>query len=341
MQDQAISIERQHQHLVKVSRTFALTIPLLPEDIADQVSNAYLLCRIADTVEDDPKAEVESKAIWLKNFAEFCAEGFADEMQLLSLSTKAIDLVQEGAKEDEPSLIKEMLPVVLRTRSFAPAVRRILSRGVSILSYGMAKSLSGYSIKTLNDVDEYCYSVAGVVGELLACLFARTDQRINREELLNLSVSFGEGLQLTNILKDRKKDYLRGVSYLPSDANTQEGFAHYIALTKGHLDNALDFILHLPSAQLGIRRFCLLNICMAEATLKLMHLNPDGRDKISRRYVKALFMICKLCAKNNVLTKMLYAFVGLGLRGKRSDPMALRRRVSKWDKATFDILIEE
>ena len=55
MQDQAITSERQHQHLIKVSRTFALTIPLLPKEIADQISNAYLLCRIADTVEDDPK----------------------------------------------------------------------------------------------------------------------------------------------------------------------------------------------------------------------------------------------------------------------------------------------
>ena len=341
MQEQAISVERQHQHLLKVSRTFALTIPLLPPEIADQVSNAYLLCRIADTVEDDPKAIVESKATWLKSFAEFCAEGFADEMQLMTLASRALDIVAQGAKEDELSLIKEMIPVILRTRTYVPAVRRILSRGVAILSYGMAKSLQGYSIQNLHDVDEYCYSVAGVVGELLACLFARTDQRIDKDHLLNLSVSFGEGLQLTNILKDRLEDASRGASFLPNDVSTDEGFAHYVAVTKGHLDDALDFIVHIPTSQLGIRRFCLLNICMAEATVKLLHAKAGGKEKISRRLVKFLYLLCLCCAKNNILTKMLYAFVGLGLKGERCDPQALRRRVSKWDKETFDILIEE
>lgn len=341
MQEQAISVDRQHQHLLKVSRTFALTIPLLPSDIADQVSNAYLLCRIADTVEDDPKASAESKAAWLKNFADFCAEGFADEMQLMTLASKAVGLVADGAKDDELVLIKEMIPVILRTRTYVPAVRRILARGVAILSYGMAKSLNGYRIDNLCDVDEYCYSVAGVVGELLACLFARTDQRIDKEHLLNLSVSFGEGLQLTNILKDRLEDASRGVSFLPLDASSDEGFARYVAVTKGHLDNALDFIVHIPTSQVGIRRFCLLNICMAEATVKLLHAKAVTKEKISRRFVKILYLLCLGCAKNNILTKMLYAFIGRGLKSECCDPQALRRRVSKWDKATFDILIEE
>src|SRR5438270_5262330 len=44
----------QDQVLPHVSRTFALTIPQLPEALRVPVTNAYLLCRIADTIEDEP-----------------------------------------------------------------------------------------------------------------------------------------------------------------------------------------------------------------------------------------------------------------------------------------------
>ena len=53
--DSGISDENyQDQILPHVSRTFALTIPQLPESLRVAVTNAYLLCRIADTIEDEP-----------------------------------------------------------------------------------------------------------------------------------------------------------------------------------------------------------------------------------------------------------------------------------------------
>ena len=56
----------QAELLAKVSRTFALTIPQLPAPLADWVGNAYLLCRIADTIEDEPALSCEEKAcFWM------------------------------------------------------------------------------------------------------------------------------------------------------------------------------------------------------------------------------------------------------------------------------------
>ena len=81
---QAMSLEKQQDHLQKVSRTFALTIPLLPPDLRDYVGNAYLLCRIADTIEDDPKADAVKKAVWLKDFAFLAFNGFQNEALLIS-----------------------------------------------------------------------------------------------------------------------------------------------------------------------------------------------------------------------------------------------------------------
>lgn len=189
MQQTQIDFEKQQEHLKNVSRTFALTIPMLPESLIDYISNAYLLCRIADTVEDDPIAPTKQKIAWLVSFAQFCSNDFSDDMQLLSLHKQAVELVQKGSKTTEFELIKDMQGVITRTRSFPRKVQMILSKGVSILSYGMAQSLQGLNIKDVDDVDKYCYYVAGVVGELLAALFCEYNHTIDKHALMILSVS--------------------------------------------------------------------------------------------------------------------------------------------------------
>ena len=108
MQQTQIDFEKQQEHLKNVSRTFALTIPMLPESLIDYISNAYLLCRIADTVEDDPIAPTKQKIAWLVSFAQFCSNDFSDDMQLLSLHKQAVELVQKGSKTTEFELIKDI-----------------------------------------------------------------------------------------------------------------------------------------------------------------------------------------------------------------------------------------
>ncbi len=336
-----INFITQQEHLKNVSRTFALTIPLLPEPLIDYVSNAYLLCRIADTIEDDPIADREKKIFWLKSFATFCSNDFLDEMSLLTLHKQALDLVREGAVKAEYRLMEDMLPVIQRTRSFPTKIRAILSRGVSILSYGMSRSLEGVKVNCDDDVDRYCYFVAGVVGELLAALFAEHNRLIDKKELMNLSVSFGEGLQLTNILKDRNVDKTRGASFLPEGdpAAPDEVVTKYISICQGHLDDALSFILKIPKEEYGMRLFCLLNILMATATLKLISKTPDSEKslKITRNKVKILYIMSKLVAHNNLFTRILFSMVSHGVNRIKRDPKALRDKVSCWEKQIFFI----
>src|SRR5690606_37444391 len=49
-----LQADRRYQEsaLIGVSRSFAFTIPELPQALRPAVINAYLLCRIADTIED-------------------------------------------------------------------------------------------------------------------------------------------------------------------------------------------------------------------------------------------------------------------------------------------------
>ena len=336
-----IDFSSQQEHLKNVSRTFALTIPMLPDALVDYISNAYLLCRIADTVEDDPKAAVDKKISWLKSFSLFCKEGFNDEMELLKLHKQAVDLVHDGAVEKEFDLISDMPAVVKRTLTYPVKIKNILSRGVSILSLGMSRSLEGTEIKDLNDVDHYCYYVAGVVGELLAALFYEHNHDIDRKELMALSVSFGEGLQLTNILKDRLVDKERDACFLPiakDGSNAADVSREYISICQGHLDDALSFILMIPTKESGIRLFCLLNIAMATATLKLLSEADVAKDrnvKISRRTVKILYILSKMVVKNNILTRMFFSYISRGVKRVKRDPHELRSRVSCWERLPF------
>ena len=334
MQLTQIQFDRQQEHLAKVSRTFALTIPLLPTELIDYISNAYLLCRIADTIEDDPKALVKQKIAWLNSFATFCKNEFSDDMQLLSLHKTAIELVETSAKPCEFDLMQDMLGVISRTRTFPKRIKQILANGVCILSFGMAKSLQGHEIKNLDDVDSYCYYVAGIVGEILALLFYEQDKTIDKQKLLNLSVSFGEGLQLTNILKDRYEDSLRNVSFLPIEKDDAKASLEYIEICQGHLQDAINFITSVPRKNTGIRIFCLLNVLMATATLKrIKTVDICGlqKVKISRNQVKFLYIWSRLIAKSNLLVKLTFNVLGLGVKKIKRDPIELRNKVSCWE----------
>ncbi len=328
-----LSFAEQDAHLQKVSRTFALTIPMFPHFLTDCVANAYLLCRIADTVEDDPLCTKEQKVAWLTAFGSYCADNFRDEQQLKSLHQQGCDLVRKGAKPAELELFEELPAVVARTLSFPEVYTQIIARGVAILCLGMAESVAGRAISTLDDVDHYCYSVAGVVGETLACLFAAYDRKINKTEHITLSVSFGEGLQLTNILKDRFTDQTRNAYFLPKECfSDEQELLHYLALTQGHLEDSLSYIKTIPQRDAGIRQFCLLNIVMASATLQVILKNPQEQQaKITHQQVKKLYILCKLCAWSNWLTTWLFRSVSQGLPHEQRDPKALRAKVSHWD----------
>ena len=60
--------ELQSHLLLGVSRTFALTIPQLPETLERAIGNGYLLCRIVDTIEDDPNLALDDKRVYFEHF---------------------------------------------------------------------------------------------------------------------------------------------------------------------------------------------------------------------------------------------------------------------------------
>ena len=334
----------QEEILQGVSRTFALTIPQLPGSLRNVVSNAYLLCRITDTIEDEPALSLEQKQIFSERFIEVVAgrepaQPFADELgALLSSSTTTT----------EHDLIANTARVIRITNRFRETQRKALERCVRIMSRGMAEFQQTACLDGLNDLphlDRYCYHVAGVVGEMLTELFCDYSEEIveRREQLLALAVSFGQGLQMTNILKDIWDDQRRGVCWLPRDIFVAAGFDlrslssgqtgpgfvkglhELLAVARHHLANALEFIMIIPSSETGIRRHCLWALGMAVLTLRRIHAKPQFKNgqevKITRRSVWAVTAVTSILVRSNMALRFLFKLLIRGLPKSGPSPL--------------------
>lgn len=321
--------ELQAMLLEGVSRTFALTIPQLPAELYPAVANAYLLCRIVDTIEDEVSLNTEQKKYFCSSFIDIVktgnnAEAFAKELA---------PLLSEQTIPAEHTLIELTSRVIEITHSFEADQISALACCVETMAKGMPvfQALDLHAgVSTMADMDDYCYYVAGCVGEMLAKLFCHYSADINthKEELLKLSVSFGQGLQMTNILKDIWDDAKRGVCWLPQDIFTETGFdlknltpetndenfrkglEHLISIAHQHLNNALKYTQLLPAHETGIRNFCLWALGMSVLTLKNIKNNLDFNDsnqvKITRKDVKTTVLVCKLTARSNTFLSLLF-----------------------------------
>ncbi len=319
--------------LQDVSRTFALTIPELPAALREVVGNGYLLCRIVDTIEDDPGLSSVQKRHFCTFFAEVVARR-ADAVQF----AHSLDLVLASTvPKAERLLVRETARVIAIGDGFTTTQRQALETCVAIMADGMAefqerKDPAG--LPTLADMDRYCYCVAGVVGELLTRLFCEYSPQIRRHEdrLMALAVSFGQTLQMTNILKDIWEDRRRGACWLPRDVFARHGFdlagleqgpddprfheglGELIDVARTHACRALDYVLLLPRAEAGLRNFCLWALGMAVLTLRKIDKRRDfrsGQDvKITRRSVKATVAVSRVSAGHNALLRILFTLSG-------------------------------
>lgn len=328
-------LEFQRNILPGVSRTFALTIPVLPPRLADVVANAYLLCRLADTIEDDVGLSDELKSQFHERFVRIVEGAEAPE----PFAAELAPLLAPVTLEDERVLVENTARVIRVAESFSAGERAALTRCVRIMCTGMpqfqrSRSLSG--LADLPALDNYCYYVAGVVGEMLTDLFCFHSERINanRARMMSLAVSFGQGLQMTNILKDiwddRKGDTcwlprsvfgddfdLRSLEESHDSPAFREGLFELIGVAHAHLRNALDYTCLIPKNEVGIRRFCLWAIGLAVLTLRKIHRNPDFTDssqvKVSRRSVKATVVSTNLTMMSNRALRMIFDTAADGL----------------------------
>lgn len=319
----------QSAMLQGVSRTFALTIPQLPAALCRVVANAYLLCRIVDTIEDEPALSAAQKNHFCQQFLKV----LSDEKNAERFSLQLGALLSSQTIPAEHELIRNIPRVVRITRSFSEPQRQALQRCVSTMAEGMGQfQLRGdrHGLQSLEDLNLYCYYVAGVVGEMLTSLFCLYSPQIGRKHdaLMALAGSFGQGLQMTNILKDVWEDYNRGACWLPRKIFAEEGFdlseltrarnrqgfergiQRLVGVAHEHLRHALAYTLLIPKQEPGIRHFCLWAVGMAVLTLRKINnrlsYTAETQVRISRLSVKTIILASRLTVKNDMLLRLLF-----------------------------------
>ncbi|WP_186763065.1 squalene/phytoene synthase family protein [Lentzea tibetensis] len=320
------------------SRTFALTVPLLPSPLDEIVTTAYLLCRVVDTVEDESGSPVSDRVQLLTELAALAALPPDWRERSAAAAERARGLLGSGTPADEVRLVAG-LPVVLENFTRLPrAARGLVQECLQDMAIGMADTLSRRQ-SALEDVDEvlaYCDVVASTVGRMLTGLFAWRSGGAAAvlPALTARADSFGRVLQLTNIIKDVRADLDANRCWLPRTVLADCGvdsperlrdpenatraravLRRMIAIAHRELVDAVAYVDALPSADAAdaaIRRFCTAPLLMAVLTLRKIWRGDEVFGvrpvKISRRTVAAAMLTTRVtAARPTALTTMLTA----------------------------------
>ena len=316
--------------LPRVSRTFALCIRFLPDDLRRSVLLSYLLCRVADTLEDAPELDIASKQNLLDLFA--CAlDDPAVDLAPLSMilpsrddadicltrqADRIVALLQVQPEPVRAAVVPWVREMCRGMAEFAVRTPRIVGAGVALRG-----------LETEADLDRYCYFVAGTVGHLLTALFAAQRPRISPEaaqRLDALAEDFGAGLQMVNIIVDVAKDRQRGVSYVPESVCDAAGLAvvdllepaqrpraqaalrQLVRRARQRLDRARQYCLLMPRSEYQIRLFCVIPYYLALRTLRAVEADvgypaAGQRIKVGRSAVYRTVAAARVCAASNHL----------------------------------------
>lgn len=308
---------RLDELLEKSSRTFALAIPTLPEPTRSEVVVAYLLFRVADTLEDATLWPPRRKVRELEAFRALLEPSDAPDTGKPEepgkpgkpgergnpSTSKRPDVVSERARvwsADPPvahdgylELLSELPLVFGALEACAPEARRWIADYTGRTAERMAgfagrvREGETLQLRDLDDLRAYCYAVAGLVGEMLTELFllGRPQLEPVAGQLRRDAAVFGEALQLVNILKDAADDADEGRRFLPAGVDR----ARVFALAREDLDVATSYVHRLQEhgAPRGLVEFTGMPVALARATLDTVERDGPG-SKISRETVFAL-----------------------------------------------------
>jgi len=309
-----------------VSRLFYTTLVVVPADVRDQVSLAYMFARAADTIAD---TELIDRPRRLDFLAQLKGQFVGDQIawgQIQDIQ-RAIGPLQSTSAE---RILLERLDDCFRLfQEFSAQDRQRVRRLMTTLTQGMEMDLGMLpgdsaqdlvACKTLDELDQYTYYVAGCVGEFwtdLMCAHRTALGSWNIRQMSEVGARFGKGLQLTNILKDVAHDLQKGRCYIPEHVLADAGLkprdlldsanlsrfrpvlARLVTLATGHLDQGWLYTMAIPRVEMRLRLSCMWPILSAGESLKLiLHspdlLNPNGKIKIPRRRVYTIMALTTL-----------------------------------------------
>lgn len=213
----------QRSILSRVSRSFYLSIRLLPKKLRDPVSLGYLLARASDTIADTAEAPIELRTEKLQLLARgIQGEPLGDA--IVDLSAAFTPLQKDDA---ERALIESLQPLLdwldqseVEDREDVRAVLTEINRGQLLDMQRFQSPKQIVALETAVELEEYTYLVAGSAGEFWTRLCFRHLSKFSTRgetDMLDLAKRYGTGLQLINVLRDAGADLRAGRCYFPSD----------------------------------------------------------------------------------------------------------------------------
>jgi farnesyl-diphosphate farnesyltransferase len=309
------ALDRLNALLKRVSRSFYLTLRILPRSLRTPIGLAYLFARAADTIADTALIDPAERLTLLERFRRLFQN--YDVTTLAVLREALVGPQRIPAERELLSCLDECFVVF---HACAPDDQARISRLLLTLTQGMAKDLTTFpaerdgrvvALKTRQDLDQYTYHVAGCVGEFWTDMHMGHRPALrgwNVEVMKQWGVRFGKGLQMTNILRDLAQDLRLGRCYLPLEDLVPRGLSpehllepsaitrmrpvlhELLTLTLDHYRWGLAYTLAIPRREVQMRLACAWPLLIGFRTLDLIAradnlLDPNTTVKVSRTSV--------------------------------------------------------
>jgi len=301
--------------LKATSRSFYLTLRVLPAAIRPQMGLAYLLARTSDTIADTEIVPLDQRLAALQMLRE----------RVLAQSTAPLnfgDLARRQGSPAESTLLEKAETTIAELEKLSAADAKLVRDALTIIMGGQELDLRRFAgasatktvaLETAAELDDYTYRVAGCVGEFWtkmcrAHLFPR--ERLDEKQFLADGVRFGKGLQLVNILRDLPSDLRNGRCYLPTEkldaakllpatmlspaneARFLPLFREYLDKAESHLAAGWNYTNTLPFGQFRVRLACVWPIMIGVRTLEKLRaanvIELQQRVKVSREETRAI-----------------------------------------------------
>jgi farnesyl-diphosphate farnesyltransferase len=207
--------------LRSVSRSFYLSIRLLPAQLRDPIALAYLLARATDTIADTAEISAAIRAEQLARLAQRIQQDAAENAETFG-DFAALQ------KDDAERVLIESLPACFRwLEAMPPADQRDIRKVLQAINEGQTLDVQRFgdargvvALQTAAELDRYTYLVAGCVGEFWTTTCFRHLPSFSRDAeqtMIDRGIAYGKGLQLINILRDVGADLRAGRCYLPAE----------------------------------------------------------------------------------------------------------------------------
>jgi farnesyl-diphosphate farnesyltransferase len=296
--------------LKRVSRSFYLSLRLLPGPMRQPAALAYLLARASDTLADSAAAPSAIRIDCLERFSACLVAGEAPQWPT--------DIIRGLDDPDEEQLLHSVPELLGMLGGLPPAQASLIRNVVEIIISGQRLDLERFgnadadrpvSLPDAAALDDYTWRVAGCVGEFWTRLGLLTLGRSFSEQsagiLVDHAIRYGRGLQLVNILRDLPADLAQGRCYLPvpdpaDRAALMREHARWLESARDHLAHGFRYSACLKSRRL--RTASVLPAMIARDTLDLLEAAGQavlaGRIKVPRAAV---------------YRSLIRAFAGIGL----------------------------